>query len=887
MTEHLFTRSPWQHQREGVDQTIATLERGVKSVCLTAPTGAGKTDMSIALTKWGVEDKGGRVLNLTNRILLTEQTLRVFKRANVPVGVISSSMKSLEREEAPVQIATIQTILARRRSQSDYWVDADMVLADECFPAGTLIDGSPIETVQVGDSVRSYNHQSERIEWRQVVRTFKRHLKSPMVHISLSNGTNLHCTSTHPVYRVDHGEYVPADSLNTGDRVYGDSQVCLHGVQGGVCCEAEAPRRIPGVLFETLCRACEHSPQEKKGGGVSLLGMRENVSERQIQDQTHEAGVFATLQGAGPNTRGDSEECQALIGAYVSQEPDAQGGNTRESVAGTQTERPQTYGFRGKRSGNDEAGTPHCRTSELASYCRQNVSPPDGAEDARPLQDRCRQSRPEDCHRDRRGFTQQPQAKGTRPKEGSFPSVARVVSVEVYEPQGGRTTRGMSHDYLVYNLEVEGNNNYFANGLLVHNCHQMAGGESAALLNEYKDRGSQVVGTTATPLGVCDVCDELIVAARTRDLQDQGILCYAQWFAPCELDTRKLTKGKVDLSLSENEARRTWGPLTGNNKVRTRIVGNILEHYKRLHPDLSHTLAFAPGVKESLWAAQFCHSQGIRALHVDGQDFWFDGTMYDRKKHTQQFKAAMQEWREGAIPILWNRFVLREGIDEPNIRCIMLATPVGSYRSFLQMVGRGLRTHESKNGQCTVLDFGGSWWRHGSVNVNVDWESVFDCSDPEVISKNRIAEQREKGESMGRACPKCGMVHKAFSRLIVCQYCGHQLTLGKASRAIIQTDGKLTQVTGEPVKQWNIKATPEAEGIWSRLYWNAMKKHNGDVTPNQLYANFAYVTAVQAGSVTRPAFNQAYHPPRDTPLMPTKRNDWHRPIALISDDNLY
>jgi superfamily II DNA or RNA helicase len=552
MIDHLFTREPWPHQRFGVEQTIDALSNGVKSVCLTSPTGSGKTDMMIALSRWGVEELGGTVLCLTNRILLTDQTRGVFQAAGVSVGVISSSMKWAERDTAQVQIATIQTILARRRAKPSYWVDADLVLVDE--------------------------------------------------------------------------------------------------------------------------------------------------------------------------------------------------------------------------------------------------------------------------------------------------------------------------------------------------VHQQATGQAAELINEYKERGSKVCGVTATPLGVCNVCDELIVAARTRDLQDQGILCYASWFAPSELDTRKLVKGKVDLSLTENDARKTWGPLRGDDQIRTRIVGNILEHYRRLHPEQTHTLAFAPGVKESLWAAQFCQSRGIRALHVDGEDFWADGRLYDRKQDEQKFQDAMQRWRDGEIPICWNRFVLREGIDEPQIRCLMLATPVGSFRSCMQMVGRSLRTHDSK-GRVMVIDFGGNWWRHFApegFNVNVDWEPVFDCQDPDVLSKNRIAKQREDGEPMGRVCPKCGMVHKQLDRLTVCQYCGHKLSRGKPSRPILQADGKLTEVTGEPIAQWTIRRTPECETIWKGLYWNAMRspKHEGKVSFDELFNQFHYKTAVMAGTRERPAWWKAYHPPRDLPLMPTRVNDWHRDVCEISGEKL-
>jgi len=549
--ESLFIRDPWPHQREGVQQAIDKLSNGVETLCLTSPTGSGKTAMQIALARWGSQIKCGNVLALTNRILLTDQTQRVFRSSDVPVGVISSSMPYLEREDCSVQIATIQTLLARRRADSNYWVDADLVLADE--------------------------------------------------------------------------------------------------------------------------------------------------------------------------------------------------------------------------------------------------------------------------------------------------------------------------------------------------VHQVASGESAALLNEYRERGAKVCGVTATPLGVSNVCDELIVAGRTRDLQDSGILCYALWFAPSELDTRKLVKGKVDLSLSENDARKTWGPLKGKEKqkeVRARIVGNILKHYRELHTEQTHTLAFAPGVKESLWAAQFCDSMGIRSIHIDGTDFWYDGQMYDRKQSDDKFQKAMKAWRDGCIPIIWNRFVMREGIDEPQIKCVMLATPVGSYRSFLQMVGRGLRTDASKE-RCLVLDFGGNWWRHGSVNVNVDWESVFECSDPDVLSKNRIAKHRETGESVGRGCPNCGLIIKAeFKRILECPYCHHKMSLGKPSRPIMQADGTLTQVSGEPITQWKIRRKPENQKMWQGLYWNGMKKHGGEVTFNELYARFGYKTAVLAGTRERPAFWHAYYPPRDLPLMPVKANDWHRQIGEVPKSDL-
>ena len=49
---------------------------------------------------------------------------------------------------------------------------------------------------------------------------------------------------------------------------------------------------------------------------------------------------------------------------------------------------------------------------------------------------------------------------------------SKVDRVEVLEQGSGPGFEQVCPDQLVYNFEVDGNNNYFANGVLVHNCHQ-------------------------------------------------------------------------------------------------------------------------------------------------------------------------------------------------------------------------------------------------------------------------------------------------------------------------------------------------------------------------------------------------------------------------------
>ena len=55
----------------------------------------------------------------------------------------------------------------------------------------------------------------------------------------------------------------------------------------------------------------------------------------------------------------------------------------------------------------------------------------------------------------------------------------------------------MCPDGRVYNFEVEGNHNYFANGILVHNCHHAVADTYQEVLGYFSN--SLLLGVTATP----------------------------------------------------------------------------------------------------------------------------------------------------------------------------------------------------------------------------------------------------------------------------------------------------------------------------------------------------------------------------------------------------
>jgi len=92
----------------------------------------------------------------------------------------------------------------------------EVVIADECFPAGTRVDGNrTIEDVQVGDEIPSYDEESGTIV-RRVVR--QRFVSRPSSLVRVTVGyRSIVCTPGHP-FLTQRG-WVPAASLHVGDSV--------------------------------------------------------------------------------------------------------------------------------------------------------------------------------------------------------------------------------------------------------------------------------------------------------------------------------------------------------------------------------------------------------------------------------------------------------------------------------------------------------------------------------------------------------------------------------------------------------------------------------------------------------------------------------------------
>jgi len=407
-----------------------------------------------------------------------------------------------------------------------------------------------------------------------------------------------------------------------------------------------------------------------------------------------------------------------------------------------------------------------------------------------------------------------------------------------------------------------------AHDVWIDEVHLQTGDQACNIFNEHHANGASLIGVTATPLGVSHLLNRLIVAGNNSDGRDCGALIPAHVFACPEIDTSKIERVATgEFSLADIR-KHSWNQA---------IYGNVHEHLLINNPDMMPFIIFAPGVDESVGFAMHFQKKGIRVAHIDGEDCWLDGERYTSDREAR--RQILDDVRAGRIQGLTNRFVLREAIDIKELHCCVLATPIGSLCSYVQIVGRVLRAHDSMK-SCTINDHGGNWWRHGSPNADRDdlWREYFhDPKGEQRVTDVRQERVRQEKEEVAINCPKCGavMMQTKGGR---CYRCDEDLRK-KRARLVIQRDGSLIDVTGLPIKPRREVSSPDMEKAWEKAFWIASK--NGKMT-------FAQARGFIASGQMR-GFEKfaGQYPPPGLKLMPKDDRDWFNVVADVPKDRLF
>lgn len=546
------------YQRECIE---ALPERG--AFLIQMATGLGK---SLVMSR---VPRRGRLLILSHRDELVRQPAKYY---SCSFGIEQAKEHSNGEE---VVSASVQSLVRRLHRFSP--ADFDVVAVDECFPAGTKVDGRNIEDIRPGDWVMSFDHESDTAEKRKVLSCFKRKLSGDLAVI---NG-ELVCTANHPVFSVTRGGYVDAGKLERGECIL---RLLRREDSAGISDEG------------TVGRA------QTKGACLLFYGVREELLQKDfVRDgkkneqkirfrengltQSHVFGSVAPQDGKYFETHKTSACCEGREWLRH----DEAAGDSLEFVGASVS-----------RSG--------VRSQDAQGYSRSPVA----------LQNRHRGSYVQTGNRDRRCQPSCACEALVGREENVCLRAVRVDSIEVFKQGGFGKWGSLCGDGYVYNFEVEKNHNYFANGYLVHNCHHAAAASYRKILDYFKPR--LLLGFTATPnrgdgVGLESIFEDIIFE---RDLEwgiKNGYLADIKCIR-CDIgfDLRSVSSRLGDYSAEELDK-------AVNIESANKAVADAYRRYAR-----GRTLVFAVSV---------AHAEAI-AREIPGSEVVIGGK--DRKLTLERFQ---------------------------------------------------------------------------------------------------------------------------------------------------------------------------------------------------------------------------------------------------------
>ena len=284
------------------------------------------------------------------------------------------------------------------------------------------------------------------------------------------------------------------------------------------------------------------------------------------------------------------------------------------------------------------------------------------------------------------------------------------------------------------------------------------------IYSAYQDK--VIIGTTATPVradgrGLGEIYDDLISIIDVGELTEKGYLCPVKYYAPTEID---LSKIKLEMGDYDKKA-------IGAKMDKPKLVGDVVQNWLKLAENRK-TIVFAVNVKHSIHLRDEFIRAGIPAMHLDA------------KSGDDEREYAFKEMDEGRIKVICNVALYIEGMDVPDISCVVMARPTKSLGLFRQCVGRGLRPSPGKE-NLILLDFAGVISEHGYITDPVEW--FLDGNEKAWKKK-----EREKKDKQPMKCPTC---HAIFEATTHCPDCGSEMK--KFGRKVEAVDGELVEHKGK------------------------------------------------------------------------------------------
>ena len=630
---------------------------------LQSKAGSGKTRMGIAtICRMGLKTLW---LTHTNELLNQSYNAAAEFIDKKLLGKITAGKIQIADG---ITFATVQTLSKADLNALRY--EWDMIVVDECFSCDTLIstiDGyKKIKDIECGDMVLSYNHDTCKAEYKPVIYKFCKGAESVLT-VTTEFGKMV-LTGNHPVY-TQRG-YIKAEELTNGDYVLQDMSETCRFIRNAKNNKKSLQNKWIRLLFDRMFK-------ERRKTSHHMDGRNEEEGfgtyERAKQNRSiYKAKTVNENKQPYEQTRDKGKGIKDIKG-------------TRSQTARKRWKWNRTYRVTENVNGcvdgirNDSR---ICSTNEEKTRGLSYL-----------LQDRRSNSKQNDSNRNRWIFTLLTKKKRTRQEENRFFKWVRVESVKVQEQTSDGTFNGLCADGNVYNIGVEDNHNYFANDILVHNCHRCSGSVNKAtmfskILNNLAARYKYGLSATLHRADGLILCTYALLGGVAHTVPDSVV------------NTMRVEIQRKDTGVQiSRKCLDTDGTL-----CYAKLINYLAEHKDR-------TNQITVDIQNLAYKKHSIILLSDRVEHLNeiynnlNSIYQNDAVILHGKVKKQDRELALEQMRSKEKHILLATYQLaKEGLDVPCLDRLLLATPVKDYAIVVQSVGRIARVCEGK-GTPVVYDY--------------------------------------------------------------------------------------------------------------------------------------------------------------------------------------
>lgn len=266
---------------------------------------------------------------------------------------------------------------------------------------------------------------------------------------------------------------------------------------------------------------------------------------------------------------------------------------------------------------------------------------------------------------------------------------------------------------------------------------------------------------TATPIRtghdqLDQIADDIIVGKSIKWLTEHHFLAPFHYYGLGDIDRSKLRKSNGDYSnQSMDEA------------ISHQIYGHIVQQYQRL-ANGKQAVVYCHSIASAKEVTKKFHEAGITAEEIDGET--------DKKIRDK----LVEQFRNQRLTILVNVNLFTEGVDLPNVDCVIMARPTSSLALYLQFSMRCLNPRKGKT--AIIIDHVDNFLSFGLPNNDRDWNEAIKTKD------KRKASNKDNGPAICQ-CQYCyGIFYRKDMQDNCCPLCGHRLDPEKKDYKIINVD---------------------------------------------------------------------------------------------------